>query len=92
MGAATENTTPFSIHHTPNYATTSATPINGNKPLLNCTEITKPEAKPQYKKTSKAAKIVQSGYGGHFRAVQGFKYLGQITEKTIEDNKNEAKV
>ena len=33
-----------------------------------------------------------AGYGGHFRAVQGFKYLGQITEKTIEDNKNEAKV
>lgn len=43
-------------------------------------------------KTSKAAKIVQSGYGGHFRAVQGFKYLGQTTETTTEDNKNEAKV
>jgi len=37
-------------------------------------------------------KVMVAGYGGHFRAVQGFKYLGQITEKTIEDNKNEAKV
>lgn len=37
-------------------------------------------------------KVIGGGYGGHFRAVQGFKYLGQITEKTKEDNKNEAKV
>lgn len=46
MGAATENTTPFSIPHTPNYATTSATPINGNKHQLNCTGRIKHEAKP----------------------------------------------
>lgn len=37
-------------------------------------------------------KVMVAGYGGHFRAVQGFKYLGQITETTTEDNKNEAKV
>ena len=56
MGAATENTTPFSIPHTPNCATTSDTPINGNKHQLNCTEITKPEAKPQYKKPQRQQK------------------------------------
>ena len=37
-------------------------------------------------------KVMVAGYGGHFRAVQGFKYLGEITETTTEDNKNEAKV
>lgn len=37
-------------------------------------------------------KVMVAGYGGHFRAVQGFKYLGKITETTTEDNKNEAKV
>ena len=47
MGAVTANYTLFFIPHTPNCATTFAILINGNKPLLNCTEITKPEAKPQ---------------------------------------------
>ena len=28
-------------------------------------------------KTSKGQKIVSAGYGGHFRAVQGFKYIGE---------------
>ena len=37
-------------------------------------------------------KVMVGGYGGHFRAVQGFKYLGKITETTTENNKNEAKV
>ena len=47
MGVATENITPFSIPHTPNYVATFATLINGNKPPPNCTEITKLEAEPQ---------------------------------------------
>ena len=38
-------------------------------------------------------KGVKAGYGGHFRAVQGFKYLGETTNTLTEDsNKNEAKV
>lgn len=38
-------------------------------------------------------KVMVAGYGGHFRAVQGFKYLGKTTNTlTEDDNKNEAKV
>lgn len=38
-------------------------------------------------------KVMVAGYGGHFRAVQGFKYLGETTNTLTEDNnKNEAKV
>lgn len=43
-------------------------------------------------KTIEGEKVIGGGYGGHFRAVQGFKYLGKITETTTEDNKNEAKI
>ena len=43
-------------------------------------------------KSIEGEKVIGGGYGGHFRAVQGFKYLGKITETTTEDNKNEAKV
>jgi len=38
-------------------------------------------------------KVMVAGYGGHFRAVQGFKYLGETTNTVTEEkNKNEKKV
>lgn len=45
------------------------------------------------KKSTSDKRLVVAGYGGHFRAVQAFKYLGQITEKSTEDNnKNDTKI
>jgi len=36
---------------------------------------------------------MEGGFGGHFRAVQGFKYLGEaINTPTEENNRNEEKV
>lgn len=29
----------------------------------------------------KGGKVIQAGYGGHFRAVQGFKYIGEVKPK-----------
>ena len=43
------------------------------------------------KKTTNNKKLVEAGYGGHFRAVQGFKYLGKPIE-TTKSNKNDTKI
>jgi|GEM_PF-6103759 len=70
--------TPFSILHTLNYVTICAR----SQASLE-----------KSKKSTSDKRLVGAGYGGHFRAVQAFKYLGQITEKSTEDNnKNDTKI
>lgn len=32
-------------------------------------------------RASRGGKGIGSGFGGHFRAVQGFKYIGEVGEK-----------
>lgn len=74
------------LRHSNRWEQTSAMLHGGNKARSQATLLNTP-------RPIGGKKVMEAGYGGHFRAVQGFKYLGEaINTPTEENNRNEEKV